>query len=253
MKLKTKDESHQVSPTIAMTSNVGTEKTLEPYVFATPEKSSATAFSAHHRRRMLSKTDNPDQATPSTQKTVPTQQSAVFTDDRSISSFSSDGHPRRRCPEPRNLVLCFLNQRSKERRQKNRKKPRDKLPSNRKVGGHVESSELTKAAKLNRSLATADREADELRFRLHSITRYYDNIVMSLHQNASSNKTVNTEVEVDMTNHLSFLDREKRTVMAELRQKDDLVAKLQQEITQLVRSSKDDRNGFPVQDSTLFA
>lgn len=193
--------------------------------------------------------------------------SARFPDDHSVGSFSSDGYPRR------NLALCFWTQRAKEtvdkgpafermdedieprrmsmfrRRSKHGKKEKkkDKSSSHQK-DARTKSSQRGRAAKLNQSLAEADRDADELRTRLHSITRYYDNIAATLQQNAGSN---NTEYEADMINQLSFLDREKRAVMSELRQRDAIIASYQREIAQLAGNAKDGHNEIPEPKSAL--
>jgi len=256
------DDSRRSSMITEPTSNVSPKRISEPNAFSTPEKPSDGAVSIRPSQSETNKQDNPRQATPSTQVSGGTTQSAHFPDDHSISSFSSDGYPRR------NLALCFWAQRGKETVDKGpafermdndiepkrvslfrrrQKKSKDKSPSNQKEA-RLKSSHRAKAIKLNEALAETDREADELRTRLHSITRYYDNIVVSLQQNAGSNNSGNTEYEADMINQLSFLDREKRAVMTELRQKDALIAKHKREITQLVENAplKAGRNGIPV-------
>ena len=276
VKLKTKNSEEDSRQGSTVTASMSTQRNPEPDVFATPKKSSDHAVSARPRRSEFSKNGNTDRATPSTQESGATQQSELFHDDHSVSSFSSDGHPRRRCSEPRNLALCFWTQRGKEtvdkgpafermmddsaprrapmlgRRQKKQKKAKDK-PLSTREGKRSKIPKLAKVTKLNQSLAEADREADELRTRLHSITRYYDTIVVSLQQNAGSRNTDNAEFEADMINQLSFLDREKRAVIAELRQKDALVTKHQKEITKVGISSKDGRNGIPIQERASFA
>ena len=243
-------------------SSASQNKGLEAKAFATPEKASVGTVSIGPNHSGSNNDNRPQQATPSTQVSEATAKSRRFDDDHSISSFSSDGHPRR------NLALCFWTQRGKEtlddgpafermddleeprraplfrRRKKTHRKDKDK--SSKRKDSQSKTSEQAKALKLNQRLAQADREADELRTRLHSITRYYDNIVISLQQNAGSN---NTEYEADMINQLSFLDREKRAVMNELRDKDTLIAKYQREITQLVGQSS---NSIPEPENSLL-
>jgi hypothetical protein len=101
----------------------------------------------------------------------------------------------------------------------------------------------------NQSLADAEREADALRTRLHSVTRYYDNVVVSLQQNTGSN---NAEYEADMINQLSFLDREKRAIMTELREKDAMIATHQKAIKQLMCITRPSNQAKKGRDRALF-
>lgn len=236
--------------------------------FVTPEKPSASAATI---RPSHSGTSNGDksttkQTTPLTQLSESTHQSVLLPDDHSMSSFSSDGHPRR------NLALCFWTQRGKEvidsgpafermddnaepkrvrlfrRRSKNQKK-KDKSSSISKDSRLTSSQRAHQAMIMDQCLANAESEADDLRIRLHSITRYYDNIVISLQQSAGSN---NTEYEADMINQLSFLDREKRAVMDDLREKDAVIARHQRAIAELVGDPKDCSKEASAQERVLF-
>ena len=120
----------------------------------------------------------PKRATPSTQVSESTRQSILFPDDHSMSSFSSDGHPRR------NLALCFWTQRGKEVvdggpafermddnvepkrvslfRRRSRKKEKNKPTSTPADVRMVSSQRAQQAMRLNQSLADAEREADRI-------------------------------------------------------------------------------------------
>lgn len=252
--LKSRDveeESHRSSMATEPASNVSQNtKGLHFNAFATPEKSShpamlaATSVDIEQRR----------EATPSTQVTEETSESARFLDDQSIaSSFSSDGYPRR------NLALCFLSQRGKEKvekgpaferldddiekkraplfRRRQKKKAKEKSTIKQSAGRLTSSQRAQVVNKLNQNIAANDREAAELRTRLHSITRYYDNTVASLQQNADSN---NAEYEADMINQLSFLDREKKTVLADLHKKEKLALAYKANLAKLAGYKEDD-------------
>lgn len=267
VKLKAREgeeESRRIATVTEPTTNVH-QTTKEASAFVTPEKTNATAITIRQAQFDAGSDEKQYQETPLTHVTEATSQSTRFLDDQSIcTSFSSDGYPRR------NLALCFWTQRGKEtvgkgpafermeddvepkrtslfrKRQKNQKKKTRDKPSSKPSHTHtrMSSSQRAKAVKLNQSLAEASREAGELRSRLHSITKYYDNIVISLQQNAGSN---NTEYEADMINQLSFLDREKRAVSTELRQKDNLMALYQRKLALLEEDSENVRNGDVLQ------
>mmetsp|Transcript_7237 Transcript_7237/g.13333 ORF Transcript_7237/g.13333 Transcript_7237/m.13333 type:complete len:291 (-) Transcript_7237:1345-2217(-) len=244
------DDSRRGSVISHHTSSMSQATSVVSGGFATPKKTSSSVISvqtSYSGPNIGERPSSAKRATPSTQVSENTHQSVLFPDEHSMSSFSSDGHPRR------NLALCFWTQRGKEvvdggpafermddnvepkrvslfrrRSRKKEKKKSSYTPADTRL---TSSQRAQQAMPQNQSLADAEREADALRTRLHSVTRYYDNVVVSLQQNTGSN---NAEYEADMINQLSFLDREKRAIMTELREKDAMIATHQKAITQLM-------------------
>jgi hypothetical protein len=102
--------------------------------------------------------------------------------------------------------------------------------------------------KLNERLAEARRDAEDLRARISSATRYYDNIVRSLQHNAGSSKSGKSAFENDMINQMSTLDREKRATMTKLREKGALIAFLQKEVAGLLGNVHDHNENLPLQE-----
>lgn len=246
---------------------VSTLEVSQTSAFATPNKTS------HHHRALTRKDDGARQCNPSeteaednqNQETPSTcvSEHAMFPDDSFTSSASMESAPRR------NLALCFWVQRNRQvvdegpafermdddqpgrallfhRRSKNRKK---KNKGNLSLGSEKEDkSRSAHIVKLNKRLAEASRDAEKLRARISSMTRYYDNVVRSLQQNARTSKSGNKEFETDMINHLSMLDHEKREAMSKLRQKGVLIANLQKEMAGLLGNLRDVNEGLPVQE-----
>jgi chromosome segregation ATPase len=235
--------------------------------FATPDKASPHMEStemndgAHHHD--LSETEEEDKQNQETPSTCISGW-ALFPDDSSTSSVSVKSAPKK------NLALCFWAQRNREvvdqgpafermdddqprrlfrRRSKNRKnKNKGKLSPTNGKAAKANSSQRAQIVKLNERLAEASHDAEELRARISSATRYYDNIVRSLQQNAGSSKSGRSAFETDMINQLSALDREKRATMTKLREKGALIVFLQKEVAGLLGNLRDDNEPLPLQE-----
>ena len=261
VKLKAKsgnEESHHPDSR----ESVSTLAVSQTSALATPDKTShrhRTDDSAHQRNPSETKAgDKQNQETPSTC----VSDGAMFPDDSFTSSASMESTPRR------NLALCFWVQRNRQvvdegpafermeddqrgrvflfhRRLKNRKKKNtDRLPPSVDKDDKSRSAHLVK---LKKRLAEASRDAEDLRARISSLTRYYDNVVRSVQQNNGTSKSGNREFGTDTINHLSILDREKRKAISKLRQNGVLIAILQKEMTELQGNVRSVNDGLPVQ------
>jgi peptidoglycan hydrolase CwlO-like protein len=189
---------------------------------------------------------------------------ALFPDDSSTSSVSMKSAPRK------NLALCFWAQQNREVIDKgpafetvDNGQPRRLFrgwSTNRKIKSKVKlfppsgkaakanSSQRAQIVKLNERLVQASRDAEQLRAQISSATRYYDNIVRSLQQNAGSSKSGRSAFKTDMINKLSTLDREKQATITKLREKEALIAFLQTEVAALQGSLRGGNENLPLQE-----